>query len=161
MNWHDIFEYRDGKLYWSIKPSVAVSCGSEAGHISENGYIRFRCKGRNYMAHRIIWEMINGQINEGVEIDHINHKKTDNRIENLRPVSKADNMKNQPKSSRNKSGVVGVRFNQRRGFWEADIRVNRKLHHLGLYSSMDDAISARIDAVKMYGFHKNHGGTSE
>lgn len=161
MNWNDVFDYKDGKLYWAIKPSVAVAIGDEAGHINESGYSRFRYKSKNYLAHRVIWEMHNGDIPDEMEINHINHDKIDNRINNLRCVEKLCNMWNLPKSARNKSGVVGVRFNERRGFWEADIRVKGKLHHLGFFATISEAIKAREQAVIYFGFHENHGGRNE
>ena len=50
---------------------------------------------RPFFRHRVIWYYFNGEIPEGMEIDHINTIKSDNRLENLRVVTHADNMNNE------------------------------------------------------------------
>ncbi|QJT70573.1 UNVERIFIED_ASMBLY: HNH endonuclease [Shigella phage 2019SD1] len=82
--------------------------GSVAGCVDKNGYVRIRYNGVLLLAHRIIWEMHNGKIPEGMEIDHIWHNRWDNRIENLRLASRLENSKNVSLLKRNKSGRVGV-----------------------------------------------------
>lgn len=47
-----------------------------------------------FKKHRVIWYYFNGEIPEGMEIDHINTIRDDNRLENLRLVSKKENMNN-------------------------------------------------------------------
>lgn len=46
------------------------------------------------MVHRIIYETFKGEIPDGMEIDHINTIKTDNRLENLRLVTHKENCNN-------------------------------------------------------------------
>lgn len=124
---------------------------------STNGH-GYKCGvilGIRITAHRLIWMLEHGH--EPDQIDHINGNRTDNRISNLRNVSKKENGRNLSISKRNKSGVTGVRFNQRRSKWEADIRVDRKLVFIGRFDKLEDAISARKAAEAKYGFHKNHG----
>lgn len=89
MDWNDVFEYRDGLLYWKIKTNRNMKIGRLAGSMAGNGYMQVHCFGKVRLMHRIIWEMHNGEIPEGMEIDHINHIRDDNRIENLRLVSRA------------------------------------------------------------------------
>lgn len=98
-----------------------------------------------------------GKIPEGMEIDHINHITDDNRIENLRLVTRKDNCKNVSMSKSNKSGVVGVSWCKRTCKWFASIRVDRKEKFLGRYDKIDDAAAARKAAELKYNFHKNHG----
>ena len=40
----------------------------------------------------IVWESFNGQIPEGMQVNHINEIKTDNRLENLNLMSPTDNI---------------------------------------------------------------------
>lgn len=62
-----------------------------------NGYLSLQLKVGNKscraMAHRVVWIYFNGEILDGKEINHINGKKSDNRLSNLEPVTRAENMK--------------------------------------------------------------------
>ena len=134
-----------------------VKVGDVAGWKDELGYVYVRVNGKLIPAHRIIWEMHYGKIPEGMEIDHINHITDDNRIENLRLVTRKDNCKNVSMSKSNKSGVVGVSWCKRTCKWFASIRVDRKEKFLGRYDKIEDAAAARKAAELKYNFHKNHG----
>tara|TARA_R110002153_G_scaffold64566_2_gene172936 strand:- start:75 stop:518 length:444 start_codon:yes stop_codon:yes gene_type:complete len=85
------FEYKDGKLYWKVSTSNRVKVGQEVGNKANNGYIEFQCNGKRFYTHRVVWEMFNGKIPEGLQIDHINGIKDDNRIENLQLVTNKQN----------------------------------------------------------------------
>lgn len=57
------------------------------------GYRRVRLgKYGSVVAHRIVWIAANGPLGDGVEIDHKNGVKSDNRIENLDPVTHLENV---------------------------------------------------------------------
>lgn len=57
------------------------------------GYGRVKIRGKQVMAHRIIWEAFNGQIPEGLEINHKDSNKKNNALENLEVVTKSQNAK--------------------------------------------------------------------
>lgn len=86
--WSEWVEYRDGKLYWRKPTSVTGSGpnqpGKEAGCKHHYGYRVLNFRKKMYQVHRIIWELHNGSVPDGLTIDHINRDKLDNRIENLR-----------------------------------------------------------------------------
>ena len=92
------------------------------------------------------------------EIDHIDGNGLNNKISNLRNVSRVENSKNQRKSTRNKSGVVGVCWDRTYNKWKASIRVNGVLHHVGQFKSLFDAVCASKQSELKYDFHRNHGG---
>lgn len=119
------------------------------------GYIYVEFKGRQYKGHRIIF-MVQGIDPEGLEVDHIDGIKTNNRWENLRLVSHHENLKNRRRRKANSSGIVGVRND--RGRWAAIICVEGKYKHLGSFETKEEAAQARKEAEKKYGFHENHGG---
>lgn len=156
-SWHEVLHYEDGILRWRIKPSHNVRVGDTAGKIGSNGYRHVGFMHKRYPAHRIIWVMHFGPIPEGYEIDHINHDRADNRVENLRLVSRLDNMKNKTSSKNNTSGVTGVHWSKTCKKWQAQITINGKHKHIGLFNDLHEAIAARMRAEVMYGFHKNHG----
>ena len=59
------------------------------------GYKYYKDTERNmFRVHRAIYETFIGEIPDGYEIDHINTKRDDNRLENLRAVTKKENMNN-------------------------------------------------------------------
>ncbi len=156
MIWNEVFKYKDGHIFWNIKRRK-VKFGSEAGSCKSHGYKVVRVNGRQFLVHRIIWEMHNGAIPEGMEIDHINHVRDDNRIENLRIVSHADNMKNQKMNINNKSGHHGVSLCRSRGKWLAKITANGSHIFLGHFDTIEEAIDARMNAITQLKFHENHG----
>jgi hypothetical protein len=124
--------------------------------IERAGYGHGDIFAKRYKAHRVAWALYYGEWPEG-EIDHINGIRSDNRLINLRVVSHKDNMRNQRLSKANKSGVIGVCWASHRGKWSAQIKVNRKKLHLGLFGTIKEAAAARKAAERKYGFHPNHG----
>ena len=91
----------------------------------------------------------------GIEIDHINGDRYDNRIINLKEATTSENNRNRRITDRNTSGYVGVV--KQGDKWYAYIKVDGKKIHLGTYNTKDEAIQARKQAEKKYGFHENHG----
>lgn len=84
-------------------------------------------------------------------VDHINGNKLDNRIQNLRICTNAQNCQNKvslPKN--NTSGTLGVRFREDRQKWYAEIQYNGIKKHVGVFKNKEDAIKARIKAEKEY-----------
>lgn len=87
-----------GKLeYCNIKPK------------KDNAYCCATCHGKTYYVHRIIWETFNGEIPEGMEIDHIDTNRSNNAISNLRLTTHRQNCNNK-QTLVNKS--VSMRGNQ-------------------------------------------------
>ena len=103
--------------------------------------------------------MHNGPIPDGMYIDHINHKRDDNRLVNLRLVTRIENQRNMSISKRNSSGFVGVSWSKVHNKWEVRIGVGNgtKDMYCGRYDSIDDAVAARKKAELDVGYHKNHG----
>ena len=64
--------------------------------IVNNGYYQVElCKNsirKFYMVHRLVWEAFNGQIPEGLQVNHINEIKTDNRLSNLNLMTPKENI---------------------------------------------------------------------
>ena len=158
-----LFKYdaSTGEITWRTSPNNRIKQGAVAGSFDKRGYRKIKVDNQDYRAHWIIWLIVYGRF-PSEEIDHINHVKDDNRIINLREICRKGNARNLSVSSRNKSGVVGVHKRKENGKWRAAICVDRKSIYLGEFISREDAISARSEANRKYGFHANHGasGTS-
>ena len=121
-----------------------------------DGYRRGSILNRLYCAHRVIWAMTTGAW-PPEDIDHVNGVRDDNRIENLRAVTRAENLRNQAMRRTNTSGVMGVSWHRAAGKWQSMVTADGKQIHLGLFDDKDAAAAARADAEIEYGFHENHG----
>lgn len=151
MNFNEKLRYKDGNLYW-------IKSGKIAGTPKGNGYLMLTFNYVKLICHRVIWEMHNGEIPAGFEIDHINGIRNDNRIENLRLVTRSINNKNKKMQSNNTSGFTGVVFVKSRGKWNARVKENGVQKSLGSYNTAIEANEARERYISMIGgFTSRHG----
>ena len=134
-----IFEYRDGCLFWK-KSFQRVNAGDKAGTIVKNKYIQIEHKRSKFLAHRVIFKMFYGENPKFV--DHINGDTFNNKIENLRRATNAQNAQNSKIRIDNFSGVKGVAFVKKSNKWIARVMVNNKSHWCGTYESIELAESA-------------------
>lgn len=63
------------------------------GSLRDDGYVGIKLNKKSALVHKIVAESFLGDIPIGYDVNHINHIKTDNRIENLEIISHSDNMK--------------------------------------------------------------------
>lgn len=117
--WFDLEDYDLIKNYtWFINSEYVVAKINNGKHIK---------------MHKLL-------LSDAIEIDHKNHKKYDNRRNNLRTVSHQINMMNQKIYSNNTSGITGVSFDKSKNKWIAYITENKKRHQ----KSFDDFNSAKL-----------------
>ena len=123
--------------------------GTIAGWISKKGYRRIRIDGITYGAHQLAWLYVYGEWPES-DVDHVNNDgpKHDNRICNLRLATRSQNAANTGKKSTNKSGYKGVSWHKATCKWRAQIMINGKKTHLGLFDSAEDAHKAYVEKIK-------------
>ncbi len=117
---------------------------------STSGYKVGRLQGRNWLAHRIIWKLVFGE--DPPQIDHINGRRDDNRIINLRAVDQSLNQRNRRPRKDSRSGIVGVYLVPSTGHYQANIRVDNRTIYLGTHTDLDAAIAARRSAEERYGY---------
>ena len=104
-------------------------------------------KMENLLMHRLIMNPT-----ENMYVDHINGNGLDNRKENLRICTNAQNARNRRMSKRNTSGYRGVTWHKQTKKWVAQIHVNYKNHYLGLFENKEDAAEARrLKAIELHG----------
>jgi hypothetical protein len=88
----------------------------------------------------------------GMDIDHINRNKLDNRRNNLRICTRSQNRINSKIRTDNKSGKSGVNWRTREHKWQARICKNGIRYYLGLHDRLEDAINAYDNKFKeLYG----------
>jgi hypothetical protein len=91
---------------------VTPTKGLPTGRLSRRGYWEIPYQGKLYKAHRIVWEIHNGEIPINMQIDHIDGDKNNNTISNLRVVSNKLNSRNSSLRKHNTSGITGVVVNK-------------------------------------------------
>jgi len=131
------------------------SVRQNAGCRSGSGYFHVKRHGRQVLVHRIIWEHVNGPIPEHLVIDHINGVRTDNRIENLRLVTRKQNQENQQRAMVNNqsSGVRGVHWHPRGKSWQVSIGHEGQQYYIGQFKSIEDAQRAYAGAAALFHTH--------
>ena len=93
-----------------------------------SGYRRVNIGGVSYTEHRVIWLHVYGEWPDG-EVDHINHDRADNRLANLRVLSRQENA-----LWRVRNGTV---FRVKDGKWRAQIRQAKALYRLGYFKTAE------------------------
>ena len=150
----DTFSTQVGYSSWKTRFS-----GNIVSYTNPMGYVIVQLqllgKRRQMFAHRVIWCMNYGPIPDGMYIDHINGNKADNRLENLRVVPHADNMKNKTIYKNNKTGYAGVYPYGKK--FVSSICTGGKQKHIGVFNCVTSAAVARAIAERQLGFHENHG----
>jgi hypothetical protein len=136
----EYFNYNDGQLIWKKQPSTHIKVGDIAGNTNNRGYIQIKFLCNRFYAHRLIFFMFNGYFPQ--EVDHIDGNKTNNKIENLRQATPAQNRQNRGISKNNTSGIKGVSWSKKENKWIAQCQVNKKNHFLGRYNDIELAKKA-------------------
>ena len=142
----DISFFKDGKIKaetlwkkWNTRWAGKIAFS----YINPEGYQKSNLKDHPQLAHRLIWEMVVGPIPKGMQIDHINGKRSDNRISNLRLVTQAENSRNMKMLRTNTSGVTGVTLGKKMKKWRARISdSNGQRIHLGYFHTKEEALAS-------------------
>lgn len=105
-------------------------------------YLRATVAGKCEYLHRLVWQYHKGSVPH--MIDHIDGNPRNNRIENLRECTAAQNQYNTPRKANNKSGAKGVVFHApcTGKPWHAKIVVDGKVRSLGYYKTVEEAAAA-------------------
>jgi hypothetical protein len=156
------FEESTGNLIWKTR---AVSdfkneqasrrwntryAGKGAGSLDKaksSGYMRICIDSRSCQAHRLVWVLHHGAIPAGLQIDHLNNDRSDNRLKNLRLATNLQNQFNSARHANNKSGFKGVGWNTHARKWQAQININGTRKYLGKFSTREAAAACYAAAA--------------
>lgn len=147
----ELFDYQHGELIRKVSTAGNVRVGDAAGTLDVDGYYRTMVDGKRYRTHCLIWLWHYGYMPEN-QIDHINHNRGYNYIENLREVTQTCNNRNTGNPKNNSSGVKGVCWDESRDKWVARIKVSSKLHYLGHHTNFSEAVCHRLAAEQALGW---------
>ena len=123
-------------------------CKEHKWHINK-GYIEAKIDGKKVYLHKYLL----GHCDNKKEVDHINRNKLDNRRENLRMVSKSENLANRNQYGNNISKCIRKRYVN--GLYEVHIIRNRKTVFFNKYKTLEEAIKARDDFITEYNYIHN------
>jgi hypothetical protein len=147
-NWHYFFEYRAGDLYWKVDRGRRKVKGLRVGQVNNKGYRIARIEGKTVLVHRIIFFLFHGYV--PTVVDHVDGDPSNNRIENLRECTHAQNQYNRKIDARNKTGVKNVYWHGRDRLWVVRMKLSGKVRQFGCYKDIDLAELVAIEARNKY-----------
>jgi hypothetical protein len=115
--------------------------------LDNKGYLHTGIKSKMVGLHRFLLDLVSG---DGKVVDHIDRNIYNNRKSNLRLCSQAQNVGNSTLRRDNSSGYKGVCWHKRDKKWQAYIRKDTKLIHLGLFDIAENAAMAYNEAALDY-----------
>lgn len=134
-----------GKFTWLNCNRSTYNNTELKGSDDKDGYLTVKINQVRYRLHRLAWLYVYGEFPKH-QLDHINHIKYDNRIDNLRNATNQQNQWHKPASKRNTTGAKGVI--KRGNSFTAQMTINGKKKYLGSYKTVDEAKNAYINMAK-------------
>lgn len=138
------YDKMTGLFTWRVQKGY-IKPGRIAGVVNNKNkpYIRITINQKRYMAHRLAWLYEFGY--EPKEIDHINGIKYDNRIDNLREVTRSINMQN-TKSIKSYSDVCGVYYDKSRDHYTIKLYIKPgHKKYFGVFKDLTEAENRCIE----------------
>lgn len=147
----ELFDYdpETGLLTWKVNRRGSAKAGDAIKTVNGAGYVQLAIDSRPYLAHRVIWLWNYGYLPEN-QVDHINRIKVDNRVCNLREVSPSCNIHNSCVSTRNRTGVKGVRVDKHG--CHASIMIGGRQIHIKTVHDFTEAVAHRLVAEQCLGY---------
>lgn len=147
------YDEKTGRFFWARNVvggngGIQKRIGDNAGSCGANGYMALNIDGMKYLAHRVAWYLVYGF--EPNCIDHINGNKLDNRIVNLRNVTKSQNGHNRSAQRNSSSGIRGIGWDRERNKWRVQLKVGEK-RFIRRFDTLDEAKLAHLGAVTNMG----------
>lgn len=150
------YRYADGRLLKHPKPVGSADAeGYLVASIGDSAGNR-----RMYKVHQLVWYMFHGTAACGM-LDHINGRRYDNAIANLREADSVTQGRNGRKRKTNTSGVTGVHWDKKANAWRAEARGrNSKKVCAGYFYDLTEAAEAVTNLRRELGVYTNEHGKS-
>jgi hypothetical protein len=136
-----------GVFTWRVN-RVRARAGNRAGCAHSRGYRRISIDGAAYFEHRLAFLYMTGAWPK-CEGDHENGKRADNRWENLRDATRAQQGQNRAARAKGTSQRLGVSFFPQSGKWRAQISRDGRKYHLGIFPTEELAAAAYRGAKRV------------
>jgi len=139
------YDPETGIFTWLVSTARRVKVGDVAGTIMNQGYRAISIDGKKYKAHRLAFLYMTGKFPTN-GTDHIDGDPANNRWTNLRECTTAENAQNTASHKNSSSKYVGVGWHKGGQKWRAQIKINGKKKHLGLFETEAEAYAAYCKA---------------
>ena len=144
----ELFEYKDGNLYWKKQVNNRAKIGQIAGAENLRGCRIIGFEGKHYLMHRLIFLMHHGYFPQ--KIDHIDCNPKNSKIENLREANHAENSYNAKLRKDNASGCKGVIWHKTTKKWMVKVKANKKVVYLSYFKDLELADLVAQEARDKY-----------
>lgn len=147
-----VYDPGTGLFVWLVSKK-GTTIGAVAGDFSGR-YVRLKLFQKSYPSHCLAWLWMTGAWPKD-EIDHWDTDKHNNRWSNLREATRVQNSYNRSVDcDKVYTSLKGVTFAKGRRKWQANIRVNGKLKHIGYFSTAEAAHAAYAEkAHELFGVY--------
>jgi len=153
------YDQESGHLIWVAPTGHRAKAGQSAGSKGGEGYRSVSIFGRRYLIHHLVWLYHHGELPpKHLDIDHKDGDRANSRIENLRLVSRTENLAGG--EGRRNPLLPGV-MRTPSGKYAAALHINRRRTYIGTFDSPEEAHEAhKLAHIKHFGeaskFHPNH-----
>lgn len=139
-----------GVFSWVLPKGRTLKSGAIAGTTHHSGYRQIKIDGQLHQSHRLAWLYVHGYF-PLQDLDHVNGDRSNNKLNNLRLASRAENTQNQRKARiDNTGGYLGVSFVKRTSRWRARIQIKSKPILIGYFATPIEAHEAYLQAKRLY-----------
>ena len=146
----NIWEYRDGALYWRVKcgRGVAVKRPGDKVQVKPDplGYSYVTWRRKHFAVHRVVFLLTNDWLPDCV--DHIDNNPSNNIAENLRAASRLENQYNRRANIKSRTGIKNVSPHQ--GKWSVRFSFGGKTKHFGCFDDIELAELVAQEVRSLY-----------
>lgn len=135
------YDGKTGAFFWLSGKTI----GKRAGCNMRDGYRTVTIDRKMYYEHRLVWLYVTGAW-PAKQIDHKDGDKANNRFENLREATAAENAQNRVAYRTNKAGLQGVALIRNK--YVAQIKAGATHLRLGVFTSAEAAHAAYREAKR-------------
>ena len=153
---NDRFIYKDGQLYVKTLYEHLAKHSSDLfgecptntqkplAQLSNADYQSIWLNNQSVKLHRVIFKMFTGE--EPETLDHIDGNTRNNKIENLRPASEAENCRNRKLNKTSSLGIKNVHYVKTKNVFQIYVQKDKKRHYIGSTKCLETAKKMAIQA---------------
>lgn len=147
------YEQYNLEVFWSnIEKKSDRECWGWSGRLMAGGYGYATMNGRGSTAHRVMWELVNGPIPDGLVVDHLCSNRACVNPQHLRCVKQQLNAADRAYFPRNTSGYKNVHYDKSRNQWVGSFHHHYKKVWVGRFDTPEEAAEAvRVRKLEIYG----------